>query len=58
LIHHPCAAAFTPFTCGAIGAPCCRLSHMRSCIIFPQPARPGAVAAARRALQSRTPHRD
>jgi len=30
LIHHPCAAAFNLFTCGAIGVPCCRLSHMRS----------------------------
>jgi hypothetical protein len=30
LIHHPCAAVFNPFTCGAIGVPCCRLLHMRS----------------------------
>jgi hypothetical protein len=30
LIHHPCAAVFNLFTCGAIGVPCCRLLHMRS----------------------------
>jgi hypothetical protein len=30
LIHHPGAAVFNLFTGGAIGAPCCRLLHMRS----------------------------
>jgi hypothetical protein len=27
LIHHPGAAVFNLFTCGAIGVPCCRLLH-------------------------------